>query len=152
MHSARLSQYWPTSRLSGSSLELSPVNGAESSVFSRATRLFECLVTSFLARHKAKLRQLWDGAEDEGVEPDAHEAYPRYPLTEDEEDVLPTRLGNILLAAERYPLSRYGMDTIYFWPRLFPLLPEKFQNEYEEFILNYEFPLVVAFESMVAAV
>jgi hypothetical protein len=102
--------------------------------------------------HRQRMRRLWDGVENEGVEPDAHAAYPRYPLPEDEEDILPTRLGNILLAAERYPVSRYGMDPIYFWPRLFPLLPEQFKEDYEEFILNYEFPLVVAFESAVAAV
>jgi hypothetical protein len=113
--------------------------------------------TPGIAWHQARMRRLWVGVDDEGVEPDAHTAYPRYPLLDEneedvEEDILPTRLGNILLAAERYSLSRYGMDAIYFWSRLFPLLPEQFQNDYEEFILNYEFPLVVAFESMVVAV
>jgi hypothetical protein len=115
-----------------------------------AIRIFGVQIPG-VAWHKARMRQLW-GAEGETVEPDAHEAYPRYPLTEDEEEILPTRLGNILLAAERYSLSRYGMDSIYFWPRLFPLLPEQFKNDYEEFILNYQLPLVIAFESMMVAV
>jgi hypothetical protein len=101
--------------------------------------------------HKARMRLLWEGTEDLGIEPDAQAAYPRYPLMEDEEDVLPTRLGNILLAAERYSASRYSMDPIYFWPRLYPLLPDQFKRDYEEFVLNYEFPLVVAFESFVTA-
>ncbi|HEU0087187.1 MAG TPA: hypothetical protein VFQ77_06010 [Pseudonocardiaceae bacterium] len=109
-----------------------------------------------IAAHTARQRRLWNGTEDVGAEPDPDAAQPevaywRYPLPEDGDDVLPTTLGNILLAGERYAVSRYGMDTIYFWPRLFPLLPERFQAEYEEFVVNYEFPLVVAFEAMVVA-
>src|SRR3954451_16208119 len=53
-------------------------------------------------------------------------------------------LGNVLLAGERYPLERYGVDPIFFWPRLYPLLPEQFQRDYEEFVTEYEFPLVVS--------
>jgi hypothetical protein len=104
--------------------------------------------------HEAHRRQLW-----EDLDVNAYDAYVRYPLLEDDEDnddegedeVLPTTLGNILLAGERYSVSRYGIDAIYFWPRLFPLLPEQFQAEYEEFVINYEFPLVVAFEAIVVA-
>lgn len=39
--------------------------------------------------------------------------------------ILPTRLGNVLRAAEDYPKSRYGLDGVFWWPRLEPLLPEK---------------------------
>jgi hypothetical protein len=101
--------------------------------------------------HGAERRRLWSG---DGADVDAEPefAYYRYPLPEDEEDVLPTTLGNILLAGESYARSRYGMDTIFFWPRLFPLLPERFQAEYEEYLINYEFPLVVSFEAIVVAV
>jgi len=76
-------------------------------------------------------------------------AYYRYPASKHAAGVLPTRLGNILLAAERYPLDRYGIDSIVFWPRLYPLLPEQFQHDYEEFVLNFEFPLVMSFLSAV---
>lgn len=76
--------------------------------------------------------------------------YYRYPLDFNEVDVLPTRLGNILLAGERYAASRYGIDTIYFWPRLYPLLPEQFQRDYEDAVIRYQFPLVVALESIVS--
>lgn len=43
-----------------------------------------------------------------------------------ERDVRPTRLGNVLGAAEMYPgdQQRYGVDAIFFWPRLYPLLPD----------------------------
>jgi hypothetical protein len=77
------------------------------------------------------------------------EAYYKYPMTSGPH-ILPTRLGNILLAGERYASSRYGVDTIFFWPRLYPLLPAEFQRDYSELIIYYQFPLVVAFEAAVA--
>jgi hypothetical protein len=39
--------------------------------------------------------------------------------------VLPTKLGNILRAAEHRAGSRYGLDAITIWPRLYPLLADK---------------------------
>jgi hypothetical protein len=44
------------------------------------------------------------------------EAYPR------EDNLLPTRLGNALRAAEERAGQRYGLDTITAWPRLYPHL------------------------------
>jgi hypothetical protein len=38
-----------------------------------------------------------------------------------------TRLGNILTAAEEYPYLIYQMETIDWWPRLVPLLPDPFR-------------------------
>lgn len=37
---------------------------------------------------------------------------------------LPTPIGNILRAAERRPIDKYGLDTVILWPRLWPALPE----------------------------
>lgn len=42
----------------------------------------------------------------------------------DPERSMPTRLGDILRAAEDYARERYGLDPIIFWPRLFPQLSE----------------------------
>ncbi|MCA1680714.1 MAG: hypothetical protein LC777_18085, partial [Actinobacteria bacterium] len=60
-----------------------------------------------------------------GPDADAYCAYSSYPSSDHEDDVLPTRLGNILLAAERYSLDRYQFESILFWPRLYPLLPQQ---------------------------
>jgi hypothetical protein len=101
------------------------------------------------AWHTSHRTRLWVGNEEEDIDENPEVAYYRYPLLEDEErddeDVLPTTLGNILLAGERYSSTRYHMDAIVFWPRLYPLLPESFRTEYQEYVIDYEFPLVVAF-------
>jgi len=51
-----------------------------------------------------------------------HHGYP-----DRAELLLPTRLGNVLRAAEGYGGRAYGMDAPFWWPRLWPLLPEKHQ-------------------------
>ncbi|WP_405067312.1 hypothetical protein OG558_37690 [Kribbella sp. NBC_01510] len=65
--------------------------------------------------------------------------YLEYP---DEDEVLPTRLGNILRTAERYPFARYNADTIVIWPRLYHLLPESVQRDVEDRRATLEFLLV----------
>ncbi|MEV1005017.1 hypothetical protein [Nonomuraea sp. NPDC050202] len=47
--------------------------------------------------------------------------YAGYPP--DAEEVMPTRLGNILKNAALYPEERYGIDAALVWPRLYPLIP-----------------------------
>jgi len=41
----------------------------------------------------------------------------------------PTLMGNILEGYETYPDRRYGMDSIFYWYRLYPTLPESFTNQ-----------------------
>jgi hypothetical protein len=50
--------------------------------------------------------------------------YPQRPSR-----LMPTRLGNVLRAAEDYSKSAYGMDSVFWWPRLWPLLPEAVKTE-----------------------
>lgn len=71
-----------------------------------------------------------------------HVQYYRYPLNK--QDVMPTSLGNVLRAAERYPHDRYGADSILMWPRLAPLVPVGFSAQVDEFRGAMEFLIVAS--------
>jgi hypothetical protein len=45
------------------------------------------------------------------------------------ENRMPTRLGNILRAAETWPRDKYGLDTAVCWPRLWFILPDTVKRE-----------------------
>jgi hypothetical protein len=45
---------------------------------------------------------------------------------------MPTRLGNLLRAAERKPLEKYGLDAIICWSRLWMLLPDAVKKDLQE--------------------
>jgi hypothetical protein len=49
-----------------------------------------------------------------------------------EVDPMPTRLGNLLRAAERQPLNKYGLDAVVCWSRLWMLLPEPVKKDLQE--------------------
>jgi hypothetical protein len=131
---------------------------AVASQWRNIVRLFEgYLLKKVTNRLKMKwLGQRWhqehmDQLVSEGEYEQAYRRYP-YPSEGRRDEVLPTRLGNILLAGESYAEDRYGIDTIYFFPRLYPLLPQVFQRDYEASIIQYQFPLVVAFQATVATI
>ncbi|MEV4976551.1 hypothetical protein [Streptomyces scopuliridis] len=83
--------------------------------------------------------------------PDAYEAlYLHYPLPG--VPVLPTRLGNVLRGAEDYPRTRYGIDAVLVWPRLFPLLPAPFTATFASSRARLDAALAAAALSLVFAV
>lgn len=43
--------------------------------------------------------------------------------------VLPTRIGNILMAAEEYSWLRYSIDAVLWWPRLSAILPDSYRSQ-----------------------
>ena len=45
----------------------------------------------------------------------------------DLKDVLPTRFGNALRAAEDHAVQRYGFDGVTFWPRLIHVIPDSYK-------------------------
>lgn len=67
--------------------------------------------------HRRKLAALAAAPRDDG------RVAVEYPLPSRPEEVMPTRIGNILKNAELYPEVRYGIDAVTVWPRLHPLLP-----------------------------
>jgi hypothetical protein len=44
----------------------------------------------------------------------------------------PTRLGNIVEAYETYPMSAYGIDAIFYWPRLWLMLDKDLRASLDE--------------------
>ena len=63
-----------------------------------------------------------------------HQAYARldasiHRLPQTREEMMPTRVGNILRAAERRPKGKYGLDSVVVWPRLWLVLPETSRTE-----------------------
>lgn len=64
----------------------------------------------------------------------------------DPDDLLPTRFGNALRAAELYACDqrRYGIDAVFFWPRLYPLLPDALRTSLGAARASLEQMLVVS--------
>jgi hypothetical protein len=63
-----------------------------------------------------------------------------------------TALGNVIGAAEDYPFTAYGIDSVVVWPRLFPLLPERFLASMAAPLQTLQFLLATSFLSGMFAV
>ena len=61
------------------------------------------------------------------------------------EEVLPTRLGNILRNGETYPSQRYGVDAIRVWPRLYHLIPDTLRESMAGARASMESALAISF-------
>ncbi|HEY7032501.1 MAG TPA: hypothetical protein VH482_14265 [Thermomicrobiales bacterium] len=70
-------------------------------------------------RQLREWQQLTNRLQDDDAYQRRYFAYPQ-----DSGRVRPTRLGNVLTAAEEYPQRVYRLDAVIWWPRLAPLLPE----------------------------
>ena len=93
-------------------------------------------------RHQKYLQQL---TEELDKDPRCYEEiYLAYPLPTQSEQVMPTRLGNILKNAELYPKDRYRIDAVLIWPRLYYLLPERFIQTFAEARGALDFMLVIS--------
>jgi hypothetical protein len=58
--------------------------------------------------------------------------WQRKQMPKQSDRLMPTRLGNILRAAERRPLEKYGLETVICFPRLWLLLPAEVKVELGE--------------------
>jgi hypothetical protein len=47
-------------------------------------------------------------------------------------DIMPTRLGNVIKAAESYTKERYHLDAVLIWSRLQSLLPKEFADSFQD--------------------
>lgn len=70
--------------------------------------------------------------------------YYGFPFPDEPEEVMPTRLGNILKNAEQYSYKRYDIDAVLLWPRLYAVLPENFMKSFEGAKASLDFMLVVS--------
>jgi hypothetical protein len=88
-----------------------------------------------------------EGVERGSREPRGYteESWIRY--SGEEGEVLPTRLGNVIRAAEDYVQQRYGADYLKMWPRLAHVCSTRFIQDYELARSNMEFLLVICFYS-----
>jgi hypothetical protein len=83
---------------------------------------------------------------------DYQRRYREFPTRVDE--LLPTRFGNAIRAAESYARDkrRYGVDAVFFWPRLYSLLPDASRDSLSAARSSIEQLLFIAFLSSLLAV
>ena len=72
--------------------------------------------------------------------------------------IMPTKFGNILKASEAYAGTRYGIDSVQFWPRLWHVIPTSYQQTIENarnelsFLVNMSAVSVVFFLFCIVAI
>ena len=65
-----------------------------------------------------------------------------FPYPYNDEDIMPTKFGNIMKASETYPMERYNIDGVPLWPRLINVIPDRYmsfldqKNNQLSFLLN----------------
>ncbi|MFP5316865.1 MAG: hypothetical protein ACLGI2_01080 [Acidimicrobiia bacterium] len=88
---------------------------------------------------------------DPGSDRDFEVRYRLFPR--DAADLLPTRLGNVFKGAETYPsdVGRYGMDAVFFWPRLHAVMPQHFRDTLAEARSSLDLLIVTSFLALAFA-
>jgi hypothetical protein len=74
-----------------------------------------------------------------------------FPPSSRPEQVMPTRLGNLLKNVELYPNVRYQIDGVVVWPRLYSVLPERLVQILGAAKAEMDMMMVVSFLSMAFA-
>ncbi len=74
----------------------------------------------------------------------AQEQLTFYPPEAHHHRLMPTKLGNILRAAELYAYDRYGIDSIIVWTRLRPLLTDKAGVSLQDSKIAIDFMLLMS--------
>jgi hypothetical protein len=71
----------------------------------------------------------WLKGEVEDLKAKYYQSASEYSLQypDDWNDILPTRFGNTLKAAENYPGERYGFDGVMLWPRLIEVVSKEYR-------------------------
>ena len=104
----------------------------------------------FVAKHLKRIGSGWHQQKLKSLAERMHEdtaayeeIYLKYPLPDQNAEVMPTLLGNILKNAELYPRDRYGLDAVLFWPKLYPLFPSQFAEDIAQLRGNLDTMLLV---------
>ncbi len=70
--------------------------------------------------------------------------YYGYPLPDEKEHLMPTRLGNILKNSELYSFRRYRADAVLLWPRLYAILPKEYADQLSDAKASLDLMLVLS--------
>lgn len=91
-------------------------------------RYWPRLLLNLFLKHESQRLEKINNAYDKAVKDKDGRLYEelsvelrRFPIDEDTGNFVanyPTRLGNLLAAYEQYPKTRYGMDSIFYWNRI----------------------------------
>jgi hypothetical protein len=100
----------------------------------------------FIDWHRERKRSITFDADPAGPRYFREEHWVLYPKSVD--NILPTRLGNVMRAAEDYSEERFKADYLIVWPRLAHVCSVRFVQDYEASRANVDFLLVVCFLSV----
>jgi len=90
--------------------------------------------------NRKRMNEIWDELKDERTSA-AENKLNSYPFLQEKlfyeypskkERLLSTQLGNVLRAAEDYAETTYGMNVVFWWPRLWLIMPESVQKQIDD--------------------